>query len=60
MMLNVGVDLHKRVSPIAVFQLRRLAEIAYHIWKDESDSFAVLRRIGVPGRARLLAWPTGR
>jgi transposase len=28
---------------------RRLAEIAYHIWKDETDYFDVLRRKGVRG-----------
>jgi transposase len=37
----------KKVARVAL--ARRLAEIVYHIWRDESDYFEVLRRGGVRG-----------
>jgi transposase len=37
----------KKVARVAL--ARRLAEIVYHIWRDEIDDFEVLRRSGVRG-----------
>ncbi len=37
----------KKVARVAL--ARRLAEIVYHLWKEELDYFTVLRRGGVRG-----------
>ncbi|MDZ7379276.1 MAG: hypothetical protein ONB06_08005 [candidate division KSB1 bacterium] len=37
----------KKVARVA--PARRLAEIVYHVWRDNTDYFEVLRRSGVRG-----------